>query len=240
MLKEIIVNCNIFDNSNVIKYREIGLHVGKNRIECSLKISPVVKNNHHLGVVLVARKLDSIRSDVTKIAGYSSTYTFDNIITKNHNMLSLINTAKKIAMNDCPVLIQGESGTGKELFAHSLHNASPRHKGPFIAINCAALPKDLVESELFGYERGAFTGAAKEGNPGKFELANRGTIFLDEIGELPLDIQAKLLRVLDNYEITRLGGKNKRKLDIRIITATNRNLSEEVLIKNFRQDLFYD
>ncbi len=126
------------------------------------------------------------------------------------------------------MLITGESGTGKELFAHSIHNSSNRCKGPFIAINCAALPKDLVESELFGYEKSAFTGASKEGNPGKFELANRGTIFLDEIGELPLEIQSKLLRVLDNHTITRIGGNFERKLDVRVIAATNRNLNEEI------------
>lgn len=137
------------------------------------------------------------------------------------------------------MLITGESGTGKELFAHSIHNSSNRCKGPFIAINCAALPKDLVESELFGYEKSAFTGASKEGNPGKFELANRGTIFLDEIGELPLEIQSKLLRVLDNHTITRIGGNFERKLDVRVIAATNRNLNEEINKNNFRSDLYY-
>lgn len=154
-------------------------------------------------------------------------------------MLSVIEEAKKIAENECSVLITGESGTGKELFAHSIHNSSNRCKGPFIAINCAALPKDLVESELFGYEKSAFTGASKEGNPGKFELANRGTIFLDEIGELPLEIQSKLLRVLDNHTITRIGGNFERKLDVRVIAATNRNLNEEINKNNFRSDLYY-
>ncbi len=125
------------------------------------------------------------------------------------------------------------------MFAHSIHNFSSRRKGPFIAINCAALPKDLVESELFGYEKSAFTGASKDGNPGKFELANKGTIFLDEIGELPLEIQSKLLRVLDNHTITRIGGNYERKLDVRVIAATNRNLNEEINKNNFRGDLYY-
>ncbi len=176
---------------------------------------------------------------VRKIAGFSSKYTFESIITNNKRMLSVIEEAKKIAENECSVLITGESGTGKELFAHSIHNSSNRCKGPFIAINCAALPKDLVESELFGYEKSAFTGASKEGNPGKFELANRGTIFLDEIGELPLEIQSKLLRVLDNHTITRIGGNYERKLDVRVIAATNRNLNEEINKNNFRGDLYY-
>lgn len=174
-----------------------------------------------------------------KIAGFSSKYTFESIITNNERMLSVIEEAKKIAENECSVLISGESGTGKELFAHSIHNSSNRCKGPFIAINCAALPKDLVESEFFGYEKSAFTGASKDGNPGKFELANKGTIFLDEIGELPLEIQSKLLRVLDNHTITRIGGNYERKLDVRVIAATNRNLNEEINKNNFRSDLYY-
>jgi len=151
----------------------------------------------------------------------------------------LFKKTKSIAAYDCTVLITGESGTGKELFAHSIHNASNRNNGPFVAINCAALPKDLVESELFGYEKGSFTGASKEGCPGKFELANTGTIFLDEIGELPLEIQSKLLRVLDNHTITRIGGKYERNLDVRVIAATNRNLYNEIQANNFRGDLYY-
>jgi transcriptional regulator with PAS, ATPase and Fis domain len=154
-------------------------------------------------------------------------------------MENLIQLAKKTAKNDCPVLIQGESGTGKELFAHAIHSSSARSQAPFVAVNCAALPKDLVESELFGYAKGAFTGALKEGKPGKFELANGGTIFLDEIGELPLEVQAKLLRVLDNYTVTRIGGNFERTLDIRVIAATNRDLADEITKHNFRSDLFY-
>jgi transcriptional regulator with PAS, ATPase and Fis domain len=154
-------------------------------------------------------------------------------------MMHIIDEARRIAQNECTVLITGESGTGKELFAHSIHNGSKRCSGPFVAINCAALPRDLVESELFGYEKGAFTGASREGNPGKFELANGGTIFLDEIGELPLGIQSKLLRVLDNHTIMRIGGKYERNLDVRIVAATNRDLIKEVNSKNFRSDLYF-
>jgi transcriptional regulator with PAS, ATPase and Fis domain len=144
-----------------------------------------------------------------------------------------------VAYTDCTILIDGESGTGKELFAHSIHSYSNRRKGPFIAVNCASLPHALVESELFGYEKGSFTGALGQGNPGKFELANGGTIFLDEIGELPLEIQAKLLRVLDTHRISRLGGKTEKRLDVRVIAATNRNLRQEVKKMNFREDLYY-
>jgi transcriptional regulator with PAS, ATPase and Fis domain len=154
-------------------------------------------------------------------------------------MKKVIDSARKAARADCNVLLMGESGTGKELFAQSIHNDSRRAKGPFVAVNCASIPKDLVESELFGYEKGAFTGANKEGHPGKFELANGGTIFLDEIGELPLEVQPKMLRVLDDHKISRVGGTYEKILDVRVISATNRNLRDEVDRKNFREDLYY-
>jgi transcriptional regulator with PAS, ATPase and Fis domain len=154
-------------------------------------------------------------------------------------MKELIATAKKISRTNCSVLIEGESGTGKELYAQSIHNESNRKNGPFIAINCAAIPKELVESELFGYEAGSFTGAVKGGRPGKFELANGGTIFLDEIGEIPLEIQPKLLRVLDNNKVVRIGGTYERDLDVRVISATNRNLLYEITKGSFRQDLYF-
>ncbi|WP_099190005.1 sigma-54-dependent Fis family transcriptional regulator [Tepidibacter mesophilus] len=239
LLKDILKDNDIFNMNSTIKYSEITLYVGKKIIECSLTISPAIEKNTYFGVVISLKKLDIVRAVVNKVVGNSSSYNFDNIVTINPKLISLIETAKKMAQNDCPVLIQGESGTGKELFAHSIHSSSPRSSGPFVAINCAALPKELVESEFFGYEKGSFTGASKEGKPGKFELANKGTIFLDEIGELPLEIQAKLLRVLDNYVVTRIGGTYERKLDVRIVAATNRNLYDEVQKKNFRGDLFY-
>jgi transcriptional regulator with PAS, ATPase and Fis domain len=154
-------------------------------------------------------------------------------------MKKMIDFSKKAAKSDCNILIQGESGTGKELISQSIHNYSNRAKGPFVAVNCASIPSELVESELFGYEKGAFTGASKEGHPGKFELADGGTIFLDEIGELPLDIQSKLLRVLDNGKIVRVGGTFEKQLDVRIIGATNRILKNEISKKNFREDLYY-
>jgi len=142
-------------------------------------------------------------------------------------------------MLDSNVLIMGESGTGKELFAHAIHNASDRASGPFIKINCAAIPSELLESELFGYEGGAFTGAKKEGKIGKFELANGGSIFLDEIGDMPLQMQVKLLRVLQEREIERIGSSKIRPINVRIISATNKNLEEEVKVGNFREDLYY-
>ncbi|MCB2292598.1 sigma 54-interacting transcriptional regulator [Clostridium algoriphilum] len=239
LLKDIIKDMHNFSNNDKINYREISFYLNNSRVECNVSVTPVKNEKEYIGFVILVKKADSLRHVVNKIAGFYSKWSFDNIITKNPKMISLIEEAKRIAANDCTVLITGESGTGKELFAHSIHNASTRCNGPFVAINCAALPKNLVESELFGYDKGTFTGASKEGCPGKFELANKGTIFLDEIGELPLEIQSKLLRVLDSHTITRIGGKYEKKLNVRVITATNRNLYNQIKTKNFRDDLYY-
>jgi transcriptional regulator with PAS, ATPase and Fis domain len=192
-----------------------------------------------MGAVLVIRESKQVRKEINKLAGFRANYTFDKIITNNKTMMELITTAKRIAKTHCTVLIEGESGTGKELFAQSIHNESQRRNGPFIAINCAAIPKELVESEFFGYETGSFTGAIKGGMPGKFELANGGTLFLDEIGEIPLEMQPKLLRVLDENKVMRIGGSYERELDVRIIAATNRNLLNEMTKEAFRQDLYF-
>ncbi len=170
---------------------------------------------------------------------YGGKYTFDNIIGNSDKMKWLREIAAKAAKGTSTVLILGESGTGKELFAHAVHNASRRGGGPFIKVNCAALPENLLEAELFGYEEGAFTGARKGGKPGKFELANGGTIFLDEIGEMSLAMQVKLLRVLQERELERLGGTKTTKLDIRVIAATNRDLETMIEENRFRQDLYY-
>lgn len=166
-------------------------------------------------------------------------YTFDKILTNNQVMQKLIEQARRIANSSATVLILGESGTGKELFAQALHEASSKSKGPFVAINCGAIPRDLIESELFGYEEGAFSGAKKKGKLGKFELACGGTLFLDEVGELPLESQAKLLRVLEERKIDRLGGTSPIPVDFRLVTATNRDLATNVSSGKFRSDLFY-
>jgi transcriptional regulator with PAS, ATPase and Fis domain len=147
--------------------------------------------------------------------------------------------ALNASTNQFPVLISGESGTGKELFAQSIHHAGSRKLYPFVRINCAAIPRDLLESELFGYEKGAFTGAQPGGKPGKFELAHQGTVFLDEIGDLPLEMQPKLLRVLEDREFERIGGTSIIRSDFRLIAATNQNLEEMLPDRRFRKDLFY-
>jgi len=160
------------------------------------------------------------------------------IVTRNETMKHLIELVRNVASSQAGVLIQGESGTGKELFARLLHEAGDRSKGPFVAVNCAAIPDNLLESELFGHEKGAFTGAANR-RIGKFELADTGTLLLDEISEMAPSLQAKLLRVLQEYEITRLGGKNPIKLNVRVVATTNRDLNKEVQEGRFREDLFY-
>lgn len=166
-------------------------------------------------------------------------YSFEDIIGGSDSIKETINIAKVASRGNSNVLIMGESGTGKELFAQSIHSNSPRKNKPFIDINCAALPLSLAESELFGYEGGSYTGARKEGQPGKFELADGGTIFLDEIGELPLSIQAALLRVIQERKITRIGATTSRDIDVMIVAATNRDLFKSVEENTFRGDLFY-
>ncbi|PIX21667.1 MAG: sigma-54-dependent Fis family transcriptional regulator [Deltaproteobacteria bacterium CG_4_8_14_3_um_filter_45_9] len=192
----------------------------------------------------LARKLNLLES---KVEFYekeleslrSSKYTINNIVGKTEGIVELKKLALKAAATNAPVLLIGESGTGKELFAHAIHHSSERRRYPFIRLNCAAIPKDLLEAELFGYEPGAFTGAGSKGKPGKFELAHQGTIFLDEISDLPLEMQPKLLRVLEEKEMERLGGTLLTKCDFRLIAAANENLEGCVEDGKFRKDLYY-
>jgi transcriptional regulator with PAS, ATPase and Fis domain len=194
---------------------------------------------------LVIEKLQESRHSERRLRntvigkGYIAKYDFDSIITVSDEMLRLKRLAALNAETESSVLITGESGTGKELFAQAIHNASQRWDKPFVAINCAALPESLLESELFGYEEGAFTGAIKGGKKGIFELASGGTIFLDEIGEMPYHLQARLLRVLQEKEIMRIGGDSIIDVDIRAITATNVNINEQIVQGKFRSDLYY-
>jgi transcriptional regulator with PAS, ATPase and Fis domain len=173
------------------------------------------------------------------IALRSTRYTLDNIVGLSDSILSLQKEALSAASRNLPVLITGESGTGKELFAQGIHQASPRKHFPFVRINCSAIPRDLFESELFGYEKGAFTGAGQSGKPGKIELAHRGTLFLDEIGDLPPEMQPKLLRVLEEKEFERVGGTKTIKTDFRLLASTNQNLEKMMGEGRFRKDLFY-
>jgi len=218
------------------------------------KIGDTLVNTNMLPVLLDGRFIGLVRTfeDVTKIQqleqdirnqlhdkGFLAKYTFADILTGDHRVDLVKKSAELYAQTDSAILIEGESGTGKELFAQSIHNASRRSSGPFVAINCAAIPENLLESELFGYEAGAFTGARKDGKRGLFEMAHRGTMFLDEIGELPKAPQARLLRVLQEKELMRVGGAKVIPVDTRIISATNTNLKELANSKDFREDLFY-
>jgi transcriptional regulator with PAS, ATPase and Fis domain len=192
----------------------------------------------------LAQKLSLLESKVELyekelISLRSTRYTIDSIVGVSKEINLLKKEALKAAATNLPVLITGESGTGKELFAQAVHHASPRRLYPFVRINCAAIPRDLLESELFGYEQGAFTGAHSKGKPGKFELAHGGTVFLDEIGDLPLEMQPKLLRVLEEKEVERVGGGALIRVDFRLIAASNQPLEQMLADGSFRKDLFY-
>ena len=191
------------------------------------------------GVAVMFNSINRIRKLVTGMSGAHARFTFDDIIGCSQEIEAAKTLAAQAAKAASPVLITGETGTGKELFAHSIHNSSNRRDKPFVIINCAAIPRDLLESELFGYGAGAFTGARKSGQPGKLELANSGTVFLDEIGDMAPDMQVKLLRAIQSGEVCRLGEHKHILVDIRFITATNVDLEAEIKRRNFRLDLYY-
>ncbi|MGB4438423.1 MAG: sigma 54-interacting transcriptional regulator, partial [Sedimentibacter sp.] len=201
-----------------------------------------VPNSNNIVVTTSRDKKNIVKKSFSQdllLKGHYAKYNFDNIIGESNLLNETKNIALKLSKSELTVLIEGESGTGKELFASAIHNNSSRKFGPFLALNFSALPDDLIESELFGYEEGAFTGAKKGGKIGLFELADGGTIFLDEIGDVSPKLQTKLLRVLQEKEVMPIGGTAIRKVDVRIIAATNRNLKDMVLEKQFRSDLYY-
>jgi len=197
------------------------------------------KEGNFAGVVDFFREIDKVRKFVTSFIGAEARFTFEDIKGKSEKLLEAIRIANIAAHSNASVLITGETGTGKEMFAQAIHFASARSRGPFVAINCAAIPQELAESEFFGYVGGSFTDADKKGRPGKFELANGGTLFLDEVGDLPLSLQPKILRAIEEKVITRVGATKSVKVDVRIIGATNKNLEELVEKDLFRRDLFY-
>jgi PAS domain S-box-containing protein len=206
-----------------------------------------VKNSIHLirkkgevnGAIDIINKTKDDSHSADKDVGEKSNITFEDIIGRSEAIQEAKRQAYLAADGSMSVLITGDTGTGKELFAHAMHNAGCRSDGPFIAINCGAMPKELIESELFGYEEGAFTGARRGGCPGKFELASGGTVFLDEIGEMPLDMQVKLLRVLQQKVVVRIGGVRSIPVDVKVISASNKDLMQEINNGKFRQDLFW-
>lgn len=191
------------------------------------------------GIRLYIDEVSRLSSFISKRIGNNAQFTFSNIVGRAPTLLQATEYAKKMAKVDFNVLICGESGVGKDVFAQAIHNESKRKNNPFIAVNCAAIPRDLFASEMFGYEEGSFTGGKRGGNIGKFELANKGTLFLDEVGEIPLDLQATLLRAIEQKSFLKLGARTSTQLDVKIIAATNADLNQKIQQKLFREDLYY-
>ena len=243
-IQEIFPNIDLTDTlQHGHQQREMMLVIGETKILAN--IIPIKINTEVVRVVVSFQKVSQIQRMEQKIRqefymkGHTAENTFKDIVGKSRAIEQVKEEARDYAQIDLPILIYGETGTGKELFAQAIHNAGPRHHKPFVAFNCAALPESLLESELFGYVEGAFTGAKKQGRAGLFEQAHDGTIFLDEIGEIPKGIQTKLLRVLQEKKIRRLGDDKITPVDVRIIVATNKRLPQLVDEKIFREDLYY-
>lgn len=228
------------ENGDHLEAAEITFRLPNESKSYICNMDPIHTNNFKLlGSIVTMAEQKKMINIAKKIGGNYSKYEFSDIIGRETNFLHQVELAKVAAKTNSRVLIMGESGTGKELFAQSIHSYSHRSNGPFVAISCAAIPRDLIESELFGYKGGAFTGARSKGMIGKFELANGGTLFLDEINGLPLQLQGKLLRVLQQNEIMRLGDNRNIPVDVRVIAASNTDLVEEVEQGHFREDLYY-
>ncbi|MBC2580519.1 sigma 54-interacting transcriptional regulator [Clostridium sp. DJ247] len=240
----------ILKDTSMVEVLKTGkLQIGEvqevNKHKIAFNRIPILVDNAITGVVATFQDVTHIQDLEHKIRrnlidkGFTAKYNFEDIIFRSEITKTCIQNAKRYSEFDSPILILGKSGVGKELFAQSIHNKSKRCNGPFVAINCAALPENLIESELFGHVEGSFTGAKKGGKPGLFELAHKGTIFLDEIGELSLEFQARLLRVLQEKKVMRIGDDKVIPLDVRIISATNRNIRAMVEENKFREDLFF-
>jgi len=232
----------------------LGIKRKVNDVEYIADISPILVNDRVIGAISVVRDITEIVALSNKLRDYThrvlelrnkvreihrAHHCFEDIVSSSKEMEKAKDRARRMAASDMSVLILGESGSGKELFAHAIHNAGPRSASPFVPINCAAFSPQLLSSELFGYEEGAFTGALKGGKLGLFEIANGGTLFLDEIGDMEFDLQSKLLRVLETGEFMRIGGTKPIKVDVRIISATNRDISRLIHELKFREDLYY-
>ncbi len=226
--------------------RGVPLKVGANNKDVIVNVAPVIvdgKTKGSVGVIHDVSELTSLHAQLEKakkrIRTLEAKYSFDEIVGSSAEMKRAIEQAKLAASTPATILLRGESGTGKELFAHAIHNESRRRSHSFVRVNCAALSEQLLESELFGYVEGAFSGAKRGGKQGLFEEADKGSIFLDELGELSSAMQAKLLRVLQEQEIVRVGGTKPISIDVRVIAATNANLEKAISEKRFREDLYY-
>jgi len=230
----------IFQEKLSFRDEEINLTTAQGALQFLASVTPMLDENGEVEKgLLILRPIKEIHRLINRFSGAQASFQFTDIITNDARMLETIERAKLAAQSSSNIMIEGESGTGKELFAQSIHNFSSRHKAPFIAVNCGAIPRELIGSELFGYVEGAFTGAKKGGKPGKFELASSGTLFLDEIADMPFEQQATLLRILQEKKVGRIGGNQMFPIDVRVICATNKDLKNEMKKGSFRQDLYY-
>ncbi|MFZ0928327.1 MAG: sigma-54-dependent Fis family transcriptional regulator [Syntrophobacteraceae bacterium] len=218
---------------------EVRISFKNSHADYTLTCNPILSMNRVTGKIIILNEIKRARTLAARMMGAKAKFRFDDIIGRDGEFLETVRHAQIASRIKSNVLLLGESGTGKDLFAQAIHNSSSRRDGPYVAINCATIPRDLITSELFGYVEGAFTGSRKGGNQGKFELADGGTIFLDEIGETPLEVQAALLRVIEDKSIIKIGGTKVTTVNVRIIAATNKNLKEEVRKGKFREDLYY-
>ena len=236
----------VIKNGIAAKDKEVAYH-GRGGIEKRFLCTVVpintdkvgVHDTSSLGAMILFQDITEVRERMYKMTAIDKNTTFHDIIGESESMRNAKRRTLQVSSSDSTILITGESGTGKELFARAIHSESPRKGNPFIAINCGAIPEMLLESELFGYEKGAFTGADSRGKPGKFEIAHKGTIFLDEIGDMPLHLQVKLLHAIQNRRIDRVGGTSPIDIDVRIIAATNKNLEKMIAAQEFREDLYF-
>ncbi|MDF2569677.1 MAG: norR 16 [Sporomusa sp.] len=230
----------VFERQEAYNDIEIFIDSGLGRLHCLSSGRPIFDDQDVLaGGVILLRPIRKVHNLINRLSGAQAAFRLSDIIGQSPALLKTVQMASQAAGCMANVLIEGESGTGKEVFAQAIHNQSLRRKGPFVAVNCGAIPRELIGSELFGYAEGAFTGAKRGGRPGKFEFASGGTLFLDEIGDMPLELQVTLLRVLQERKLTRIGDNKLIPIDLRIICATNKNLAQEVEKGNFRQDLYY-
>jgi transcriptional regulator of acetoin/glycerol metabolism len=230
--------CRVLHAADDITDDEIAIKLNNGtRIKCIISKRNIISNGQKSGIVITFYKSTRIKNLAKKFCG--ATKTFDNLVGNDSSFHQTVRLAQAAAKGNANILILGESGTGKDMFAQAIHHASPFADGPFVAINCAAIPHELIASELFGYADGVFTGAVKGGKPGKLELAEGGTLFLDEIGDMPLTLQTTLLRVIENKTFMRVGGDREIPVNERIIAATNKDLLYEISVGNFRADLYY-
>ena len=231
---------SLIDNNDHLVYVEVRISSGKTCNDYTLTCNPILSSSGAvIGKILILTEIGRVKKLLASMIGARANFSFDAICGRNPKFLDTVEQARLASQSRSNLLLLGGSGVGKDVFAQAIHNASERKNAPYIAINCCAIPRDLFASELFGYEEGAFTGSRRGGNQGKFELADGGTIFLDEIGEMPLELQPILLRVIEDKCVIRVGGAKVRQVDVRIIAATNKDLLDEVYKGNFRKDLYY-